>query len=247
MPFALRLLTRDLRSGELLALLFALIISVTTVTSISLFIDRLALSFEQESANLLAADRLISSDDPIPGQWQQKAEHLSLQQASRVGFRTMLFAGDALQLSQISAVTDTYPLKGQFLIDRSLFGKGDAYSGSPKKGNIWLSSRLASLLNISLGEQVEVGETTLTVSQYLVRDPGSTGSNFAISPRAVMNQADLAATQVIIPGSRVNYALLLAGQREALTEFESWVTPQLSEGQRWRTPIQKGERIGDTI
>ena len=54
MPFALRLLTRDLRSGELLALLFALIISVTTVTSISLFIDRLALSFEQESANLLA-------------------------------------------------------------------------------------------------------------------------------------------------------------------------------------------------
>ena len=138
-------------------MLFALIISVTTVTSISLFIDRLALSFEQESANLLAADRLISSDDPIPGQWQQKAERLSLQQASRVGFRTMLFAGDALQLSQISAVTDTYPLKGQFLIDRSLFGKGDAYSGSPKKGNIWLSSRLASLLNISLSEQVEVG------------------------------------------------------------------------------------------
>ena len=247
MPFALRLLIRDLRSGELLTLLFALIISVTTVTSISLFIDRLALSFEQESANLLAADRLISSDDPIPDQWQQKAERLSLQQASRVGFRTMLFAGDALQLSQISAVTDTYPLKGQFLIDSSLFGKGEAYSGSPKKGNIWLSSRLASLLNISLGEQVEVGETSLTVSQYLVRDPGSTGSNFAISPRAVMNQADLAATQVIIPGSRVNYALLLAGERETLTEFESWVTPQLDEGQRWRTPIQKGERIGDTI
>lgn len=91
MQFALRLLLRDIRSGDILTLIFALIISVSTVTAISLFIDRLQLSFESESANLMAADRLISSDDAIPDNWQTKADELGLKQAQRTSFRTMIF------------------------------------------------------------------------------------------------------------------------------------------------------------
>lgn len=159
----------------------------------------------------------------------------------------MVFAGEALQIGQLSAVTDHYPLRGSFLVDSTLFGAGKTTASPPPQGQIWLSSRLASLLDVSIGEQVEVGETSLTVTGFLVRDPGSTSSAFAVSPRAVMNLADLAATGVIIPGSRVRYSLLLAGSVEALDAYQSWVTPQLNDGQRWRTPIQKGERIGDTI
>ena len=247
MRFALRLLLRDIRSGDILTLIIALIISVSTVTAISLFIDRLQLSFEQESASLMAADRLIRSDDEIPGHWQTKAGELSLEQAVRTSFRTMIFAGDALQLSQLSAVTDSYPLRGAYLTDDTLFGSGEAMTGPPGKGEVWLSSRLASLLNVRIGDKVEAGEATLTVARYLVRDPGSSGSAFAVSPRAVMNMADLAATNVIIPGSRVHYSFLLAGDKNALETYQAWVTPQLDEGQRWRTPVQKGERIGDTI
>ena len=247
MSFAFRLLLRDIRSGDILTLIIALIISVGTVTAISLFIDRLQLSFEQQSASLMAADRLIRSDDEIPQSWLVKASELSLQRAENTSFSTMIFAGDTLQLSQLSAVTDRYPLKGAYLVDDTLFGTGKSFTKPPQKGQVWLSSRLASLLNVKIGEQVEVGESRLTVAKYLVRDPGSSSSAFAIAPRAVMNMADLASTQVIIPGSRVRYSLLLAGNRAALNEFEAWVTPQLNEGQRWRTPTQKGERIGDTI
>jgi len=247
MSFALRLLIRDIRSGDILTLLLALIISVSTVTSIGVFIDRLQLSFEQESANLLAADRLIRSDEEIPQVWYDQATAMSLRLAENTTFSTMIFAGDSLQLSQLSAVTDSYPLKGAYLIDDTLFGTGHTFTQPPQKGEIWLSSRLASLLNVSIGEQVEVGEYSLTVSKYLVRDPGASSSAFAISPRAVMNMADLTSTQVIIPGSRVRYSLLLTGSRNDLDNYEAWLTPQLNEGQRWRTPTQKGERIGDTI
>ena len=247
MSFALRLLIRDIRSGDILTLFLALIISVSTVTSIGLFIDRLQLSFEQESANLLAADRLIRSDEEIPQVWYDQATAMSLRLAENTTFSTMIFAGDSLQLSQLSAVTDNYPLKGAYLIDDTLFGTGHTFTQPPQKGEIWLSSRLASLLNVSIGEQVEVGEYSLTVSKYLVRDPGASSSAFAISPRAVMNMADLTSTQVIIPGSRVRYSLLLTGSRNDLDNYEAWLTPQLNEGQRWRTPTQKGERIGDTI
>ncbi|MDB4837074.1 ABC transporter permease [Marinomonas sp.] len=247
MNFSLRLMVRDIRSGDLITLLLALVISVSTVTSIGLFIDRLQLSFEQESANLLAADRLIRSDEAIDESWKQKAEALSLQQSQRTSFTTMMFANDALQLSQISAVTNSYPLKGDFLVDDTLFGAGVKTQLAPKPGKVWVSSRLASLLSIDIGDQVEVGDALLTVGKYLVRDPGSSTSVFAISPRAVMNLADLAATNVIIPGSRVRYSILLAGDAEALREYEDWVKPQFVDGQRWRTPTQRGERIGDTI
>jgi putative ABC transport system permease protein len=247
MRFALRLLLRDMRSGDILTLIFALIIAVSTVTAITLFIDRLQLSFESESASLMAADRLISSDDEIPQDWQTKANELGLKQAERTSFRTMIFAGDNLQLSQVSAVTDLYPLRGAYLVDDTLFGTGTDDTKPPQPGKIWLSSRLASLLGVTIGDQIEVGETTLTVSHFLVRDPNASSSAFAVSPRAVINMADLAATKVIIPGSRVRYSLLLAGDKPALDDYETWVTPQLNEGQRWRTPTQKGERIGDTI
>lgn len=247
MRFALRLLFRESRSGDILTLLIALIISVSTVTAISLFIDRLQLSFEQESASLMAADRLISSNEKIPPAWIERTEAVSLKHAERVTFSTMVFANDALQLSQISAVSDHYPLKGEYLVEEKAFGSGSSQSTPPEKGKIWISSRLASLLRVGLGDQLEVGEATFTVSRFLVRDPGSSGSAFAISPRAVINIADLDSTQVIIPGSRVRYSLLLAGDRGALDAYESWITPQLNEGQRWRTPIREGERIGDTI
>ncbi|NVK73067.1 MAG: FtsX-like permease family protein [Oceanospirillaceae bacterium] len=247
MSFALRLMLRDIRSGDLITLLLALIISVSTVSSIGLFIDRLQLSFEKESANLLAADRLIRSDEPIPDQWIGKANDLNLQTTQRTSFTTMMFADNSLQLSQLSAVSSGYPLKGAYLVDDTLFGSGKSSTERPNKGEVWVSSRLASLLNIKLGDLVEVGDISLKVSKYLVRDPGSSGSAFAISPRAVMSMEDLAATNVIIPGSRVRYYLLLAGDKEALQQYEDWITPQLKDGQRWRTPTQRGERIGDTI
>ena len=58
MNFALvrRMAMRDVRSGEMGLLLAALVVAVGTVTSISLFVDRLHQALLDESANFLAAD-----------------------------------------------------------------------------------------------------------------------------------------------------------------------------------------------
>lgn len=247
MSFAWRFIRKEMRSSDVVTLLIALIISIGTVTAISLFIDRLRLSFEQESATLLAADRVVRSDEVIPLEWIKKAQDLGLSSAERASFTTMVFAQDKLQLSQISAVTKGYPLKGSFLLDSQLFGQGTKSTLSPEQGSIWISSRLASLLGVKIGQTVEVGDKALTVSKYLVLDPGASSSAFAISPRAVMNKDDLPATNVIIPGSRVRYSLLVAGNADLLNDLKNWLEPQLQDGQRWLTPKQRGERIGETI
>ena len=65
---ALKLLWRDWRSGELTLLLVSLLIAVGTVTTITLFVDRLQQALLAESATFLAADRVISSNQPIDPQ-----------------------------------------------------------------------------------------------------------------------------------------------------------------------------------
>lgn len=247
MALAIRLFLRELRNGDVLTLILALILSVSTVTGIGLFVDRLQTSFTLQSATLLAADRVVRSNKPISTERIEYAESLSLESAQKVTFSSMVFSDNGLQLSQVSAVTDLYPLRGQYLIEDQPFGAGYEYSSSPNIGEIWVSSRLASLLGVAIGDSVQVGDADFVISQYLVRDPGSSGSAFAIAPRAVIHFDDLAKTQVIQPGSRVRYNLLLAGDESALNDYEAWVTPMLEKGERWRTPKNGGQGINSAI
>ncbi|ADZ91385.1 ABC transporter permease [Marinomonas mediterranea] len=244
---AWKMLKREFKTGDVMTLIIALVLSVGTVTGIGFFVDRLQKSFELGAANLLAADRVISSDDPIPFQWQQKASNDGLNTANRVSFSSMVFSDSGLQLGQISSVSSAYPLRDAYLADTELFGTGVKTTSGPKSGEIWLSSRLASLLNVSIGDTVDVGEASFAITRYLVRDPGSTGSVFSIAPRAVINIDDLEKTEVIIPGSRVRYHLLLSGEQDELQGFDEWLKPKLTDGIRLRTPKQRGERIGETI
>ena len=245
--FAWRLLLREFKTGDVLTLLVALVLSVATVTGIGLFVDRLQQSFEVQSANLLGADRSVRRDDPIPLEWIEDAQSEGLETARTASFSSMVFGGEGLQLAQITAVESNYPLRGAYLTDINPFGAGVETTESPNPGNIWISSRLASLLSVALNDTVRVGEKELRVSKYLVRDPGSATSAFSIAPRAVMNEADLAATEVIIPGSRVRYAFLYAGEAGVLERFDEALALKLDENERIRTPVERGERIGSTV
>ena len=118
---AIKLLWRDWRSGELTLLLASLVIAVTTVTTITLFVDRLQKALLRESATFLAADRIIYSSDPIEKAWLRKANELGLQQAQTLSFLSMVFSDDRAQFSSVKAVDDKYPLRGQLIVSEAPF------------------------------------------------------------------------------------------------------------------------------
>ena len=89
---SLRLLWRDWRAGELTLLLAALVIAVGTVTTITLFVDRLQQALLLESSSFLAADKVISTDQPLPSVIPEKARELGLQHAETLQFVSMVFS-----------------------------------------------------------------------------------------------------------------------------------------------------------
>ncbi len=243
---ASRMAWRDWRSGELGLLLAALLVAIGTVTAISLFVDRLHQALLLESANFLAADRYIGGSRPIPDEFRRAAENRGLDAADVLSFPSMVFAGDDRnQLVAVKAVSEDYPLRGTLITGTEPFARGAPVDDVPLPGEIWIDSRLFPALGVGLGDTVEVGMAALKVSRVLVKEPDRGGSFFDLGPRLLMNLADVPATEVVQPGSRIGYRLLLRGPDAALQALreELAVEPEF----RWVGIRESSPRIGAAL
>jgi len=243
-----RLLARDWRGGELGILIFALVLAVSVIVGISSFVTRLQSALMSESARFLAADLVIVSRSDLPTAWAEEAARLGLQTSDLLGFPSMAVADiDHMALVSIKAVSDGYPLRGALQWSAEPYGPLRTEGAIPLPGEVWLAPRLFSLLAVESGDQITVGETLLSVSGSVRSEPDATTAVFGFGPRLLMNTADIPATGVVQPGSRVEYRLLISGPAIATTAFEDWITPQLQEGQRVQSVEGTQPRIGDTL
>ncbi|MDX1572514.1 MAG: FtsX-like permease family protein [Methylophaga sp.] len=240
---------RDLRLRQVKVMLAAVVIAVATVATINLFAGHLQKNLMQSASSFLAADRqlIARSSLPVAELWQQAAREIGLKTSEISQFSTMLSSGDAFQLASVKAVDSDYPLRGQIEWQADFQATRQMRQQGPAPGEIWLNPRLLRLLEINVGEKITVGEAKLTVSGLLLREPDSSFSLSAFAPRAMMHFADVPATNVIQPGSRVRHKLLLAGDENLLNAFENRVQPEIDTGNyRWRD-ARDGDNIGESL
>lgn len=230
---ALRNFSRAWRGGELGLLGFSLCLAVLIVTGIAGFSERLSGAMTQQSHQFLAADRVLKTARSIPDNWLTEAQRQGLRTASVVSFRSMIAAGDEIQLASIRGVSDAYPLIGELGVSDTAFGEVELVKRGPQAGEIWLDSRLIALLDLTIGDTVGLGEASFTLSRALLSEPDRGGMNEMLAPRAMINISDLAATEVVQPGSLVRYRYLFAGETEQLDAYAGWLAPHLNGGQRW--------------
>ncbi|NNK38854.1 MAG: FtsX-like permease family protein, partial [Xanthomonadales bacterium] len=74
----------------------------------------------------------------------------------------------------------------------------------------------------------------LTLGRVLDFRPDEGWSFIDLAPTLLINHADLAATELIQPGSRVNYRMLFAGGRGEVDRFKSLAEERLAEGEALR-------------
>ncbi len=220
------------RAGTLRVLTFALVLAVAAITAVSFFTQRVESALNQQGSLLLGADLVVQADHPIPDRLVKYAKDQSISAIQTYEFASMVLHGEESQLSQIKAVEHGFPLRGDLTIGASAAESGRTVQSSPEPGTIWIDSRLANLLNVKVGDALDVGELKLNISAILLREPSRGGDMFSFAPRLMMHAQDLPATKLIQYGSRIKYQLLLAASPEKINDYLMKVRPELGRGEK---------------
>ena len=245
------MLIRTWRGGDLGLILWSLVLAVAVVTSVSLLAERIDRALTKESSSFLAADLVVRSSKEAPLSWLREAENKGVNTAKMMSFPSIVFYGDDLHLASIKAVQASYPLRGSLKRSKIAFTRDESLIESvaygPSKGEVWVDSRLLPLLNVGLGDEIELGDASLKITYILVEEPDGSSYSF-IGARVLMNYADIPASGVIQPGSRVTYRYLMAADKQDnLDSYKSWLEPQLDVHDRLITPDQAQASISDTL
>ena len=242
---ALRLLWREFVSGQLSLLAIALVVSVAAMTTTEVLTDRIDRAMRADAAALLGGDLKLRGPRPIDPDWLAEADVLGVSATETIEFPSVIGRQSNFELTGLKIVTDGYPLKGKLEIADSRAGAGYPASGIPAPGTAWADPQLVSKLDIDVGDTVSVGEIELEITQILVFEPDRGGSFVSLTPRLLMNQADLAASQLIQPGSRVRYITLFADGD--LERFETFIEPRLDISQRLRGVVDGRPEVGSAL
>ena len=229
---AARMLRRNWSAGELRVLLLALVIAVASVTTVGFFADRVQGALDAQANELLGGDLVVIADRPIPASMLDTARARKLAIAQTSTFPSMVSAGGNVNLAEIKAASDAFPLRGRLRIADAVGAPDREVVGGPKPGTVWIGVALAGRLNVKVGDTLNVGRAPLTLGAIITREPDSVLDYFGIAPRLLMSEADVPATGLIQLGSRVTYRLLVSGDADAVAQFRTDVTPAIARGQR---------------
>ena len=231
LSLALRFLQRDWKAGELNLLLLAMLICVSSITTVAFTTDRMEKAIDRQSSELLAADFVISSSRPIEPERMKLAKHLGLQSANIELFRSVLVVKDAVQLVEVKVVDNAYPLRGQLQLSDQPYAQAAVQKGKPASGTVWVEPRLLQALNLQVGDKVQLGAKSFVISKVIAYEPDRGGDFFRMAPRVMLGDEDLAQTKLIQPGSRISYRLLVAGKAKQVAQFIAEVKESPNEGE----------------
>jgi putative ABC transport system permease protein len=229
---ALRTLLREWRSGELGVLVLAITVAVAALTGVGFLVDRIGIAVDNQAGEVLAADLVLESAQPIDEKAIDEARRLGLQSARKTGLLSVVFNGDASQLSALRAVSTGYPLRGKVMVSNEAFGPATPATGIPGPGEVWPESRLAAALGAGVGTELSIGAGKFRVTRILISRPDQGATFVELAPSLLMNFEDIAGTQLIQPGSRLRHSHLFAGPRATIKSFAAWIKTNKKEAER---------------
>jgi len=239
---AWRLFWRELRRGELWVIAFALCLAIVTVVSLTGITETVRSALYQRSAHFMAADKVLRSSVAFNSEVQQLADQLAVRSARQLQFNSMLFAGEAMQLVAIKAVSGNYPLRGSLELQ---LGNG-ALTRAVEPQQIFIEKRLLSLLQIAIGDDVEIGQRVFKLAGVILSEPDAPLSVFGGQPRVLMHLDDVASTGVVQPGSRLSYRMMFSVDNKALEALEQQSKAVLGAQDEWQS-LDRQTAIGGAL
>ena len=207
---------RDLRAGDLRLLMLAVTLAVAALSAVGFFADRLESGLSRDARKLLGGDAVLVSDKPAPPEFAVQAGSEKLRVATSATFPSMARAaeerGGATRLVAVKAVSDTYPLRGKLRVKDAADARERDVVQAAARGSVWVDAPVLDSLNLRVGDALLLGDARLTIARIIVLEPDRGAGFINFAPRVLLNEADLAATGLVQPASRVTYRLAVAVQ-----------------------------------
>ncbi len=228
-----RSLWRDWRAGELRLLLIAVTLAVAALTSVGFFADRLQNGLQRDARALIGGDAVINSDNPPPPAFAEQARSLGLQAVETLGFPTMGRArekeGGAAKLVALKAVPPGYPLRGSLRVAPGPDQPDAPTRDIPAPGTAWVDAALLVQLDLKIGQPLLLGDTSFQLARVIAAEPDRGGGFMSFAPRVMINAADLPATGLVQPASRLSYRLAVAGADAPVKRFADWAQSEIDK------------------
>ncbi len=233
-----RTLWRDVRSGELRLLVLAVTLAVAALTAVGFFADRLQGGLQRDARQLLGGDAVVATDNPTPEVFTQQAQRQGLRAVHTLTFPTMARASDmqggSAKLVALKAVEPGYPLRGSLRIKSQTGAIEKVAQSIPEPGQVWVETQLMDALGLSMGDDLLLGNSRFTIAAAIAVEPDRGTGFMNFSPRVMVNSADIEATGLIQPASRISYRMAVAGDEAQVKAFVKWADLQIKGDQPMR-------------
>jgi putative ABC transport system permease protein len=230
---------RDLRAGELRLLMLAVTLAVAALSAVGFFANRLNSGLARDARQLLGGDAVLASDKPAPPDFAAQARALKLEISTNATFPSMARApderGGATRLVSVKAVSTGYPLRGRLRVKDAPAGREQDVAQAPAKGSVWVDAPVLDALGLQVGDALLLGDAQLHIARIIVLEPDRGAGFMGFAPRVMLNEADLDATGLVQPGSRVTYRLAVAAPdaqhgESRVNRFVSWAEDAIKRG-----------------
>ena len=227
-----RTLWRDLRSGELRLVIVAVLLAVAALTAVGFFANRLQGGLTRDARQLLGGDAVLTTDQTPPPEFAQQARALGLSTVTTLAFPTMARAedaqGGASRLVALKAVAPGYPLRGNLQVAAGPDAPMAATRDIPQPGEAWVDAPVLDALGLRVGDPLGLGDAQLRIARIIVTEPDRGAGFMSFAPRVMIHEADLPATRLVQPASRVSWRLAVAGTDAQVRAFSDWAQARIA-------------------
>lgn len=223
---------------RLLLYMSSIALGVGALVAIDSFAANVDGSVHESSRALLGGDLALTARAPLTGAAATLVDslvHAGADTAQVTTFPSMASVARTgrTRLAQIRAVSASYPLVGQVATQPQ-----SAWRMLTQGARAVVDPALLATLDARVGDSLALGYTRFEIVGTIRTVPGDAGISAAIGPRVFIPQADLAATRLLVFGSRADYRTLIVLPHRASMSESRWLARVRPRLDRERVRLQ---------
>lgn len=239
---------RDARHNFSRLFLFtaSLMTGIAAVVSLDSMNTSLQSDIDRNAKELLGADIVVNANKKFEPALEVLFDSVKYEQAEEVDMASMvLFKHNGQsRLIRLLALEGKFPFYGELVTQPA-----NAYELMKKGNYAMLDESLASQYEVSSGDSIKIGNSTLVVAGIVTKIPGGGGLQSTFTPTVYISMTELDSTGLIQFGSRVSYRQYFKTDTQLQAEeLGKWLEPEVRKfGHGFDDVKERKEELGDTF